>query len=146
MEGDQVSVGTKTTKSAKERARDHRKRKAEYIRTLQIQVKQLQSQVIELTQDNERLKVFIASNHGNSCNNEEVKDTYQENIQDSEKFAYEDFPKMFKERPEQVKFTMIHETFEKLNNSSPLRINLIKNAFTTILDSILAPDTKCFYS
>lgn len=76
---------------------------------------------------------------------EESKDTIETTVQKlhmEENFAYIDLPNMILKDPEQIKFTMMENTLDKMGNHGSLRVKTIKNAFKVIIDNIVCRETK----
>lgn len=76
---------------------------------------------------------------------EERKDSLENQVSKlrmEENFAYIDLPNMIEKNPEQIKFTMIDDARERIGNYGSMRVDLIKNAFKTIIDNIVCGETK----
>jgi len=133
------STPKQNVKTSKLRAKEHRERKKEYIINLEKRVTELEKLNLELTLENNKLKELVETCEKPNQLNEISQ------LKKIEDFTFEEIPKMMEKDPEKVRFTMIEEEIDKISNFADERVNLIKNSFRTILDSIDSPDSKTFY-
>ena len=63
-------------------------------------------------------------------------------LKEEQDFVTNILPKLLRDNPEKVKFTMLDQNRENLSSFSPLRVALIKKAFRIILENIAPLDTK----
>ena len=146
--------------SNSQRAKLHRDRKKQYYTEIENEVQQLRDQVRQLNQENETLKHSLSNMKQCRCN-EEIKEEklignseenqYKEvadiskdlqSLLDEEKFAYEEIPKMLRNNPEKVRYTLIDHTKEVMGTYGSARIKLLKTAFRTIIEHIVSLESK----
>ena len=140
--GDQEGIEqTQATRGLnnKERARLHRERKRFYYQEIESEVQELREKIRLLTEENEKLKEEIkekslwvcSDKHGKTwildekTNEKEFNKDLERLIQE-EKFAYEEIPKMLKNNPEKVRYTLIDQTKETMGSYGTARIKFLK--------------------
>jgi len=134
----------KKAKPNKLRSKEHRQRKKKFIDTLQTKVKSLETQILNLKIENKRLNDMLKTEASlkSACIDEKKPGT----IQQLEDYVYVTLPKMMRETPEKVRFTMLDQEFNEAADYGDERISCIKSAFRTIIDGIVCAEAKSFYS
>mmetsp|Transcript_28730 Transcript_28730/g.32845 ORF Transcript_28730/g.32845 Transcript_28730/m.32845 type:complete len:117 (+) Transcript_28730:220-570(+) len=67
-------------------------------------------------------------------------------LHNEESYAYDILQKKLIEDPDQVKFTMLDQTYESMGCYGKFRIDLIKSSFRTIIDNVIPPEYKAFFA
>lgn len=134
----------KETKSNKERAKLHRVRKKKYIEEMQEKVKDLETEVLSLKEENIRLNAIISEFEQGKTSDSKVEEKPQ--MHHHESFAFFDLPKMLKKEPENVRFTMIDQAFDFIDDFNEERVNHIKNAFDIIINDTISNASKAMYA
>lgn len=124
--------------SCKERSKIHRERKKRYYLELEKKVETLELEVQTLRVENEELK--------NQKNVNRVLQNPPENdfpsFLDEERSDFEEFPEFFSETPVFQKEIMLSENKGKYESYNADRVNLLKQAFRTIIDNIIPVPQK----
>ena len=124
-------------KQNKDRVKEHRERKKRYIENLESQIVQLKAQIASLKAENKKL-AEETKYAGSAPISKGIEGLLQQ-LEDDSKYSLETLPEMIKNNPEQVKFSMIEQTSDSLNNC---RIQLIKKWFRAVLENIIDDKIK----
>jgi chromosome segregation ATPase len=152
-----VGVGKKrvsfsNVKSNKERAREHRLRKKEYIRSLEEENKQLKIRVNELKHGLKEIKqqtkdcpiafnkfetFFQRKNSSFEENKEENIVVLLDKLKEEVSFQENKIPQILRTNPENVRYAMFEELNDITGEFGSLRIKILKKAFWMFLENIL---------
>ncbi|CAI2376861.1 unnamed protein product [Moneuplotes crassus] len=148
MEKQESDCAKKAPKSNKERSRQHRLRKKNFIeRTLQECI-QLKEQIRVLTLENQELRKSIKEKESNSLDQRRVnqKSQFEHPLHEYEDYVFNTLSKKIIANPEEVRYTELEQVTENICEWSPLRIDYIKTCFKKILDSMVCLSSRSYYA
>ncbi|CAI2376552.1 unnamed protein product [Moneuplotes crassus] len=141
-------------KTNSERSREFRKRKKAFVQDKIKQVEALEEEVKELRKENSEMKEMIRMLEGRKVGGGSKgvsghagniqKRTFDNTLQEYEDYFYNSLSKKLQSNPDEVRFSMIEQTFEHVYDWSDDRISFIKKCFKDILDNMLSLETKCY--
>jgi hypothetical protein len=73
---------------------------------------------------------------------EEGIDSLLEKLRSEEDFFLTTLPRMIRNDPDKVKFTMFEQSKELVGNYGSIRVKLLKKAFRVIFDNLITKTTK----
>ena len=139
--------------TAKERAKVHRERKKKYIQDLEEENRKLNLKVKELSEELNTLKQKYEhegsvrsykekKSETTSITYTQVDSSYPQvnkflKLKNEEEFKYKGLPKMLKENPDMVKYSMIQQSRELVGVNGKYRVSFIKDQFKNILDNVV---------
>ncbi|CAI2373549.1 unnamed protein product [Moneuplotes crassus] len=128
------------SKPTKVRSQEYRDRKKQYVTKLEEINKKLIEENLYLKKENQELMAKLEGKGQTGP----TKIDEKANMNRHEHFAYFKIPKMINDNPDSVRLTQISMAGKDISEWSPDRIQIIKKAFSDILNYMLAKDNKCF--
>lgn len=122
--------------SNKARSKNYRERKKKYYTDLEGQVETLQEEIKKLKDENKLLKTRINTLQINQ------DDSSSSKLLQEQQYLFETLPKMYKEEPEKVTYSMLENVRDKYGPFGTERVKVLKHAFRTIIENVIPLDLK----
>ncbi|CAI2375515.1 unnamed protein product [Moneuplotes crassus] len=133
---------TKRKTVNKLRSQEYRKRRKQYIQSLEHKNKLLSEENVLLKQEIHILRSKIS--HTSEFSSAEADSKTKVDI--SENFAFYQLSTMVKKDPNSVRFSQLAMAASDTSNWNPNRIQVIKDAFNDVINYIISKDSKCYVS
>ncbi|CAI2369960.1 unnamed protein product [Moneuplotes crassus] len=139
----------KQTKSSKQRAKEHRERKKQYIQILEDKVKNLEKENLSLKQQlkqqknkEEQTKEEDKNATSSKIAGQSCIYKYNSSLQEYEDYYFNTLAKKILLDPTQVRYSEIEQAAEKICDYGDKRREYLKNTFKDFLDNIMNPEMK----